>query len=46
MIMLKVTKKQGFSLSLGDTIFEKSQVKLNLPAHLRLNKRYIAVYEV
>ena len=46
MIMLKVTKKQGFSLSLGDTIFEKPQVKLNLPAHLRLNKRYIAGYEV
>ena len=46
MVILKVTKKQGFSLSLGDTIFEKPQAKLNFPAYLRLNKRYIPGYEV
>ena len=39
-------KKQGFCLSLGDTIFEKPQAKLNFPAYLRLNKRYIPGYEV
>ena len=38
MITLKVTKKQGFTLSLQDTIFEKSQGEVKLtPSRFRVN---------
>ena len=37
-IILKVTKKQGFSLSLEDTVFEKPQSESNWQAILVLNK--------
>ena len=45
MIILKVTKKQGFTLSLEDTFFEKPQGRgqTDSPNRFRL-KRFFSIY--
>ena len=43
MIMLKVTKNQGFSLSLEDTFFEKPQGGSNWP---RPNRSRVKIHEI